>query len=105
MDEILNIQKSASDRIGLGYDHPLSSCSISSNVLNRVIFVPLTNNEKSDKTKVTKIKTENVSESRSDKGKSILGAPPKIGKQEVSTKEASFLSLLWSIWTYSSKLL
>ena len=86
LDEILNIQKFASNRTSLGYDHTLSSCSTSSNILNRVIFVPPANNENSDKTKVNKIKTENVSENRSDKGKSILGAPPKIGKQETKQK-------------------
>jgi len=117
LDEMLNVQKFAFDKTGLRYDHSLSFCSTSSNVLNRVIFVPPANNDNSDNTKVTKIKIENVSEDRSDKGKSILGAPPKIGKketkqeksslhqQEVSTKEASFLSLLWSIWAHSFKLL
>ena len=79
---MLNVQKSASDRIGLRYDHSLSSCSTSSNDLNRVIFVPLTNNDNSDNNEVTDIKTKNVSEDRSDKGKSILGAPPKVGKKE-----------------------
>ena len=79
LDEMLNFQKSASDKIGLRYDHSLSSCSTSSNALNRVIFVPPTNN---DKFKVTNPKTENVSEDKSDKGKSILEAPPKVGKKE-----------------------
>ena len=41
LDEMLNIQKSASDKTSLGYDHSLSSCNTSSNALNRVIFVPL----------------------------------------------------------------
>ena len=66
------------DKTSLGYD-PLSSCSTSSNVLNRVIFVPLAYN---DNSKVTKTKTENVSKDKSDKGKSILGAPPKVGRKE-----------------------
>ena len=50
LDEMLNFQKSASDKIGLGYDHSLSSCSTSSNALNRVIFVPPTNNDNSKAT-------------------------------------------------------
>ena len=60
----------------------LSSHSTSSNALNRVIFVPPDNNDNSNNTKVTKIKIEIVSEDKSDKGKSILGAPPKVGKKE-----------------------
>ena len=76
---MLNVQKSASDRTGLGYDHSLSSCSTSSNALNKIIFVPPTNN---DKSKVTNPKTESVSEDKCDKGKFILGAPPKVGKKE-----------------------
>ena len=78
LDEMLNFQKSASDKISLGYDHSLSSCSTSSNALNRVFF-PLAINDNSE---VTDPKTENVSEDKSDKGKSILGAPPKVGKKE-----------------------
>ena len=79
LDEMLNFQKSASNKIGLGYGHSLSSCSTSSNALNRVIFVSLANN---DNCEVTNPKTENVSEDKSDKGKSILGAPPKVGKKK-----------------------
>ena len=79
LDVMLNFQKSASDKIGLRYDHSLSSCSTSSNALNRVIFVSLANN---DNCEVTNPKTENVSEDKSDKGKSILGAPPKVGKKK-----------------------
>jgi len=66
------------DKTGLEYD-PLSSCSTSSNVLNRVIFVAPTYN---DNYEVTKTKTKNVSKDKSDKGKSILGAPPKVGRKE-----------------------
>ena len=86
LDEMLNVQKSAFDKTGLEYDHSLSSCSTSSNDLNRVIFVPLTNNDNSDNNEVTDIKTKNMSEDRSDKGKSILGAPPKVGKKGLSRK-------------------
>ena len=76
---MLNFQKSASDKAGLKYNHSLSSCSTSSNTLNRVIFVLLANNDNSE---VIDTKTENVSEDKSDKGKSILGAPSKVGKKE-----------------------
>ena len=69
---MLNVKKSTFDKIGLGYDHSLSSCSTSSNTLNRVIFVPPANN---DNFEVTNLKTENVSEDKSDKGKSILEGP------------------------------
>ena len=33
LDEMLNVQKLAYDKTGLGYDHSLSSCSTSSNAL------------------------------------------------------------------------
>ena len=79
LDEMLNFQKSALDKTVLEYDHSHSSCSTTSNSLNRVIFVPPTNNDNSE---VTDPKTENVSEDKSDKRKSILGAPPKVGKKE-----------------------
>ena len=82
LNEMLNFQNSTSDKTSLRYDHSLSSCSTSSNVLKRVIFVPLANNDNSDNTDVTEIKTENVSEDRSDKGKSILEAPHKVGNKE-----------------------
>ena len=39
LDEMLNFQKATFDKIGLGYDHSLSSCSTSSSVLNNVVFV------------------------------------------------------------------
>ena len=77
---MLNFQKSASDKTGLEYDHSLSSCSTSFNTLNRVIFIPPANN---DNFEVTNLKTKNVSDDKSDKGKSILGALPKVGKKEI----------------------
>ena len=76
LDEMLNFQKSASNKTSLGYDHSLSSCSTSSNALNRVIFVPPDNNDNSE---VTDSKTKNVSKDKSNKGKSILG---EVGKKE-----------------------
>ena len=80
LDEMLNFQKSASNKTGLEYDYSLSSCSTSSNALNRVIFVPPANN---DNCEVIELKIENVSEYKNDKGRSILGAPPKVGKKEI----------------------
>ena len=79
---MLNVQKSASDRTGLGYNHSFSSCSTSSSTLNKVIFIPLANNDNFANSEVTNPKTENVSKNKSDKRKSILGAPPKVGKKE-----------------------
>ena len=91
LDEMLNIQKSASNRTGLGYNHSLSSCNTSSNVLNRVIFVLPPNNDNSDNIEATEIKIENVGKNRSDKGKSILGATPKVGKKK--TKQKNYCSI------------
>ena len=45
LDEMLNIPKSTSDWTGIRYDYSLSSCSTSSNALNRVIFIPPSNND------------------------------------------------------------
>ena len=80
---MMHVHKSASNRTCLGYDRSLSSHSTSSNALNRVIFVPPANN---DNFEVTNLKTENVSEDKSDKGKSILRAPPKVGKKDTKQK-------------------
>ena len=79
---MMHVHKSASNRTCLRYDRSLSSHSTSSNALNSFIFVPPANNENSDNSKVTNPKTKIVSEDKSDKGKSILGAPPKVGKKE-----------------------
>ena len=87
LDEMLNVQKSTSEKTGLGYDHSLSFCNTSFNALNRVIFIPPANNDNSE---ITDPKTENVSEDKSDKGKSILEAPPKVGKKD--TKQINHLS-------------
>ena len=75
LDEMLSIQKFASDRIGLGYD--FSSPSIAS--ASTTIFVPFNNNigfENNDVHNV--LASENI-----DKDKSILGAPPKLDKKEI----------------------
>ena len=76
---MMHVHKSASNRTCLGYDRSLSSHSTSSNALNRVIFVPPANN---DNFEIIDPKTKNVSEDKSDKGKSFLEAPPKVGKKE-----------------------
>ena len=77
LDDILNIQKSASDRIGLGYG--LSSSNTAS--YNTTVFVPLANNVKIEN---NEIKTELTSENL-DKGKSILGAPLSLRRKMLKT--------------------
>ena len=67
LDEMLSLQKSASDRIGLGYD--FSSSNIAST--SATVFVSPANNVESESNNVkTSLASENI-----DKGKSILGAP------------------------------
>ena len=80
LDEMLNIQKSASNRIGLGYG--LSSSNIAST--STTVFFPPANNVKIEN---NEIKTELASENL-DNGKSILGAPPKLKKKDVKNPKA-----------------
>ena len=80
LDEMLSIQKFASDRIVLGYG--LSSSNTASS--STTVFVPLANNVKVEN---NEIKTELASENL-DKGKSILGAPPKLEKKDVKNPRA-----------------
>ena len=80
LDEILSLQKSVFDRTGLGYD--FSSPSIAST--STTIFVPPTNDIE---TKNNVVKNELASENI-DKGKSILGAPPKLDKKEIKNPRA-----------------
>ena len=81
LNEMLNLQKSASNRTSLGYDFSFSSIDSASTTL----FVPHANNVKIEK---NEIKTELASENL-DKGKCILGAPPpKLDKKEVKTPRA-----------------
>ena len=77
---MLNFQKSTSDRIGLGYG--LSSPSIAST--STTVFIPLANNIKIENNVV---KNELASENL-EKGKSILGAPPKQDKKDVKNPKA-----------------
>ena len=80
LDEMLSIQKSASDRTGLGYD--FSSPSIAST--STTIFVPPANNiEIGNNVVKNELASENI-----DKGKSILGAPPKLDKKETKNPKA-----------------
>ena len=74
-DEMLSFQKAASDKTELGYD--FSSPNIASS--STPVFVSPANNVnfKNNEFK-TKIASENL-----DKGKSILGVPPKVEKKEI----------------------
>ena len=76
---MLSLQKSASDRTGLGYD--FSSSSIAST--STTIFVPPANNVNIENNDKTELASENL-----DKGKSILGAPLKQDKKDVNNPEA-----------------
>ena len=71
---MLSFEKAASDKTGLGYD--FSSPNIASS--STTVFVsPVDNvNSKNNRFKI-EIASENL-----DKGKSILGAPPKVEKKE-----------------------
>ena len=77
---MLSIQKSASDRTGLGYG--LSSSNTASS--STTVFVLLANNVKIEN---NEIKTELVRENL-DKGKSILRAPPKLEKKDIKNPKA-----------------
>ena len=73
LDEMLNLQKFASDRIGLGYDFSSPNTASSSTTM----FVSPTNNVNSENNDVNIVLTsENI-----DKGKSILREPPKLDKK------------------------
>ena len=69
LDEMLSLQKSASDRTGLGYGFSYSNIASTSTT----VFVPPSNNVEIVNNDVkTDLINENI-----DNGKSILGAPPK----------------------------
>ena len=75
LDEMLSLQKSASDRTSLGYD--FSSPSIATSSIT--VFVHLANNVETENNDVkNELTSKNI-----DKGKSILGAPPKLDKKEI----------------------
>ena len=74
LNEMLSIQKFASNRTGLGYG--FSSSNIAST--STTVFVPSSNNVEIEKNDVkTNLASKNI-----DRGKSILGAPPKQDKKE-----------------------
>ena len=80
LDEMLNLQKSAYDWTDLGYD--FSSPSIATSSI--IVFVSPANNVETENNDV---KNELASE-KIDKGKSILGAPPKLDKKEIKNPRA-----------------
>ena len=80
LDEMLSIQKSASDRIGLG--HSLYSSNTAST--STTVFVPPASNTDIENTDVKiSLASENL-----DKGKSILGLPPKLDKKDAKNPKA-----------------
>ena len=80
LDEMLSIQKFASNRTGLGYD--FFSPSITST--SATVFVPPANNIETENNVVKNdLASENI-----DKGKSILRAPLKQDKKEVKNPRA-----------------
>ena len=80
LDELLNLQKSASNQTSLGYDFSSPDIASSSNT----VFVPPANNIETGNNIVKKeLTSENIY-----KGKSILGAPPKLDKKEVKNPRA-----------------
>ena len=80
LDEMLSIQKYASDRTCLGYNFSSSNIASTSDT----IFIPPSNNVEIEN---NEIKTELASENL-DKGKSILGASPKLEKKDVKNPRA-----------------
>ena len=84
LDKMLNFQKSASDRISLGYD--FSSPNIVSTSIT--VFVSPANNVESENNDVkTALASENI-----DMGKSIIGAPLNLIRKRLKT-----LELRWTI--------
>ena len=77
---MLSLQKSAFDLTSLGYDFSFFSIAFASTT----IFIPPSNNVEIENTNVkTDLASENI-----DKGKSILGAPPKQDKKKVKNPRA-----------------
>ena len=80
LDEMLSLQKYASDSTGLGND--FSSPSIAST--STIAFVSPTNNVEFENNDVKNVLvSENI-----DKGKSILGAPPRQNKKKAKNPRA-----------------
>ena len=74
---MLRFQKSISDRTDLGYDFSSSNIAFSSTT---VFFLPANNVESKNNDVETVLASENI-----DKGKSILGAPPKLERKRLKT--------------------
>ena len=78
LDKMLSIQKSISDRTCLGYGLSSSNTASSSTI-------PPANNVKTENNEIKiELACENL-----DKGKSILGAPPKLEKKDVKNPRAN----------------
>ena len=76
---MLSIQKYASDRTGLGYG--ISSNTASTSI---TVFVPPASNTEIENTDVKiSLASDNL-----DKGKSILGAPPKLDRKQAKNPKA-----------------
>ena len=75
LDKMVSFQKSASDQTGLGYD--FSSSNIASS--GTTVFISPTNNVDFENNDVKIV----LASKNIDKGKSILGAPPKLDKKEI----------------------
>ena len=80
---MLSLQKSTSDRIDLGYDFSSPSIASTSSTSSTVFVSPANNVEIENTNVKTDLASENI-----DKGKSILGAPPKQDKKEVKNSRA-----------------
>ena len=80
LDDLLSLQKFASNWTGLGYD--FSSPSIAS--ASTTIFVPPSNHVESENNDVQNV----LSSENTDKGKSILRAPSKQDKKEIKNPKA-----------------
>ena len=77
---MLSLQKSASDWTGLGYDFSSPSIAFASTT----VFASLTNTVEIENNDVkNELASENI-----DKGKSILGVPPKLDKKEIKNRRA-----------------
>ena len=80
LDEMLSIQKSTSNRTGLGYDFSPSNIASTS----ATVFLPPSNNFEIENNNVkTDLASKNL-----DKGKSILGAPSKLEKKNAKNPKA-----------------
>ena len=77
---MLSIQKSASDQTGLGYGISSSNTASTSTT---VFFPPASNTEIENINVKISLTSENL-----DKGKSILGALPKLDKKEAKNLKA-----------------